>query len=449
MKLALITGAGATMIFGFLLFGWQLVFPSPEIAVGDTASPAGQKSREELIREALEKSSRIKGLYMTADVANDQGKAGTRLRQNLVRLAESTEINGLVIDVKEVCGPEYSETSIKKLLEELHQKNIWAIGRIVVFKDAAQFEAHPEWYLKRTGSKVVGNECWNKKHLRVKPANVEVEPLSAEVRPLWRDKRGGYWLDPASAGTQKYILEFSKKIIDLGFDELQFDYIRFPSDGDIQNIIYPAYNPKVSKCAVMKDFFRYLRKNLKEYKPSIILSADLFGYASIGVDAGIGQCIENIEDNFDYVSFMVYPSHYYSGLKLFSIPELGLLEVNFTVNDARKNPGVVVERSLRFAKEFFAGTIDGFGTHYSRKLATTTSATSTAAVAAPSIRSQVRLRPWLEDFFHEEDKAAGRPWGVEKIRLQIEAAERASPYGWMLWNAANVYTEGALKKEQF
>lgn len=460
MKIYLLAGV---IILGIsTMLGWNFLFPPPEIRVGAGAAGVAnfpKKTTEERIAEALGKSNSIKGLYMTADVANDQGAAGTRLRQNLIRLAETTEINGLVIDVKEVCGPDYNEENLKKLLGELKEKNIWAVARIVAFKDASQTEAHPGWYLKRANEKSVGNECWNKKHLRAKPANVEVEPLSAEVRPLWRDKRGGYWLDPASPEAQKYILEFSRKVIDLGFDELQFDYLRFPSDGDVQNVIYPAYDGKTSKCAVMRDLFRYLNKNLKEHKPEVILSADLFGYASIGADTGIGQCLKNIEDNFDYVSFMVYPSHYYNGLRLFAIPELGWPEIDWTVEEVRTNPGMVVERSLRFAKEFFAGTIDEHGLHYSRKatsvVATSTPTSAASGVGAPTstsvgaiaIRSRVRLRPWLEDFYHEEDKAAGRPWGAEKMRLQIEAAERVAPYGWMLWNAANIYTEEALKKE--
>src|SRR3989344_4293185 len=254
MKVYLLAAATLTVLS--VILGWNFIFPPAEIRVGEIVETLGRKKTvAELIAEAQERSTNIKGLYMTADVANDQGAAGTRLRNNLIRLAETTEINGLVIDVKEVCGPEYSPERIKKLLEELHEKNIWASARITVFKDDSQFEAHPEWYLQRKGSAVVGNECWNKRHLKAK---VEVEPPAVEVRPLWRDKRGGYWLDPASEDARNYILDFSKKIIDLGFDELQFDYIRFPSDGDVQNIIYPAWSGKPGRCDVMRDYFDFL-----------------------------------------------------------------------------------------------------------------------------------------------------------------------------------------------
>ena len=137
------------------------------LQAGDVLQPEAQKkSPEELREEALARSSDIRGLYMTADVANDQGVGATRLRNYIIELAKTTEINGIVIDVKEVCGPDYNQKHLKKLLDELHRNNIWAIARIVVFKDASQINAHTEWYLKRTSPKKVSDQCANKKYLR-------------------------------------------------------------------------------------------------------------------------------------------------------------------------------------------------------------------------------------------------------------------------------------------
>ena len=397
-----------------------------------------EKTKEELIAEALEKSKEIKALYMTADVANDQGAGATGLRNNIIRIVEATEINGLVIDVKEVCGPDYDERNLKQLLEELRQKNIWTMARIVVFKDASQIDIHPEWYLKRKQIKAVGDGCWRKRHLR--------EIATDGKKPnaiLWQDNKGGYWLDPASEEARNYILEFSKKMIDFGFDELQFDYIRFPSDGDVENAIYPVRDGKMSKYLTMKEFFEFLNNNLKAYKSDIILSADLFGYAAIRAgDVGIGQRLEDIGDNFDYISFMVYPSHYYNGLYLPADPSRNLTVVELTRAGARANPGIVVMRSLQSARDFLDG-----------RIATTTysgfsRATSTLeTVKNPVPHSRARLRPWLEDFFHEEDKVLGRPFGVDKVKMQIEGAEQVEKHGWMLWNASNIYTEGALRRE--
>lgn len=443
MNHALIYGAAALFLALAIAFGWSFLFPSEEISLtfeGKHGAPP--KSREELIAEALEKSSKIKGLYMTADVASYNDAGASRLRRKIIELAEKTEINGIVIDVKEVCGLDYDEANLEKLLAELKSKNIWSIARIVVFKDDSQFEAHPEWYLKRKSPKAVGNECWNKRHLRAKSGTNQLPVTSNQV--FWRDRRGGYWLDPAHEGARNYILEFSKKMIDFGFDELQFDYIRFPSDGDVEKAIYPAWDGKTPKYEVMKSFFEFLNKNLKEHRPDIILSADLFGYAAIrSGDVGIGQRLEDIGDNFDYVSFMVYPSHYYSGLYLPADSGRNLPAVNFTFSKARANPDAVVYRSLLFARDF----LDGRLATTTVGMATSTAATSSLAVAENSSpRSKVRLRPWLEDFFHEEDKAANRPYGAQKVKMQIEAAEKAEQHGWMLWNAANVYTENALIK---
>lgn len=438
-----------------------------------------KKSPQELLAEALEKSSNVKGLYMTAEVASGVGPGPEKLRNYLIGLATSTEINGLVIDVKEVCGPDYDQERISKLLSMLKENNIWSIARIVVFKDHSQIEVHPEWYLKRKSAISVGNECWNKKHLIVKEGNrsgstqintrkdAEILPNPPLKKggeggflsglPFWRDKRGGYWLDPADPGVREYILEFSKKMIDLGFDELQYDYIRFPSDGDVQNAIYPAWDGKTPKYEVMKSFFEYLNKNLKAYKPDIILSVDLFGYAAVRAgDVGIGQRLDDIGDNFDYISFMVYPSHYYSGFYLSADPIRGLPALNYNRWQARAHPEDIVRRSMLFARDFLDGKIstssytylDGDSPLPKEGEGDLSGATSTLEIVEnPKPRSKARLRPWLEDFFHEDDKSAGRPWGKEKVRLQIEAAESADNHGWLLWNAANIYTEEALKKE--
>ncbi len=391
------------------------------------------KSSAQLIAEAREKSSNIKGLYMTADVANDAGAGATRLRERIIRIADETEINGIVIDVKEVCGPDYNEERLRRLIDELKARGIWTIARIAAFKDASQIEAHPEWYLTRKNSKTVGGECNRKRHLVVKNAKLQASNTESQTAKdiFWRDKRGGYWLDPASAQARAYLLDFSKRMIDMGFDELQYDYIRFPSDGDVDAAIYPVWDKSMSKHEVLRSFFTFLRDGLKTHKPDIILSADLFGYvAAQGEDASIGQRLEDIGDAFDYISPMVYPSHYYSGFYTASDIGRGLKDVNYTFAQARANPNVVVERSLFFARDFLDG-----------RLATSSRATTSPVGVRPS---SVRLRPWLEDFFHDEDRAAGRPHGVDKIRMQIEAAERVEDHGWLLWNASNIYTEGAL-----
>ncbi|MBI3274345.1 MAG: hypothetical protein HYZ69_04340 [Candidatus Colwellbacteria bacterium] len=185
----------------------------------------------------------------------------------------------------------------------------------------------------------------------------------------------------------------------------------------------------------MKSFFTFLHDSLKAYKPNIILSADLFGYAAIREgDVGIGQRLEDIGNSFDYISFMLYPSHYYSGFYLTADPTHNFTMINFNASQSRMHPDMVVGRSLHFARDFLAGI-----------QASSTSSTTVQSISVE--KSMVRLRPWLEDFFHEADRVYGRPFGVEKVRMQIDAAENTENHGWLLWNASNVYTERALKKE--
>ncbi len=207
----LIAFVAAGIISGIILFSVKLA----EENYADVSSSAGEqvkhiskkppKTKEELIAEALEKSKDIRGLYMTGDVAFDQGVGATRRRNQIIKIAEETEINGIVIDVKEVCGPDYNETAAKKLIQELHEKNIWAIARIAAFKDPSQTEAHPEWYLKRAASKVTEDQCAHKRYL------IEKNPQGKNSTIIfWRDRKGGYWLDPASEGTRQYLAEFAK-----------------------------------------------------------------------------------------------------------------------------------------------------------------------------------------------------------------------------------------------
>ena len=447
MKYIFLILAGAAIVLGGAIFFIHQAHPSHEFSAGaaalieQSATPTvSEKPMEERIRDAQEKSAHIKGLYMTAGVANDGGAGATRLRNNIIHLAETTEINGIVIDVKEVCGPEYNADRLKQLINELHAKHIWAIARIVTFKDASQIATHPEWYLTRLTPKSVFDQCGNKLYLRAKnPDNKKSETI------FWRDDKGGYWLDPASEGARDYLVEVGKKIIDMGFDELQFDYIRFPSDGDVQIAKFPVWDGRTPKFMVLKHFFAFLHDSLKQYKPDIILSADMFGYAAIREgDVGIGQRLEDIGTSFDYVSFMVYPSHYYSGLNLPADPAHNLSAINYNRNDVRIHPDVTVGRSLRIAQNFLDA------------LMASSSSTSTIGTVIGADTSQapvhvgpqvVRLRPWIEDFFHEADKAAHRPYGMEKVRLQINAAEGVMNGGWLLWNAANVYTESALKQK--
>lgn len=355
---------------------------------------------EKALEEAKRKSNNIKGVYMTEFIANSQSPAVIEIREDIKRLLDETEIDAIVIDVKEAYGPNLPY-SLKKLIDEFHQKDIWVIARIVAFRDSSLIEEKPEWHL----------------------GTLNTTSTATSSDEFWKDWGGGYWLDPASPEVQNYIIEFSQRTIDFGFDELQFDYVRFPTDGDLENIIYPFYDKEKPKYEVIQEFFLGLSQELKSYKPSIILSVDLFGYVATQFNAfDIGQRLIDAADLFDYISFMLYPSHFYGGFEVGedSKRELPSLYFPYVAEDVNQvvssHPYEVVYRSILLASDYLS-----------------------------LLDSQTKIRPWLQAFNLKFDIERGIYYDTEKIRAQIEAAEDSGASGWLLWNSANIYPAEALK----
>jgi len=311
-----------------------------------------EPSQEEIVEKAMQRSSQLKGVYAVFAHNRDYFK----------NLLKETELNGIVIDVKEYHIINLSD-SLKKFIEELQQDDVWTIARIVAFRDSLLFEENPGWYLK------AGDE-------------------------VWRDKSGYYWLDPQNQEALAYIIEFSKEVIDFGFDELQFDYIRYPAD------YLQVSGPE--KVEAISGFFAQLNQELKEYDPSIILSADLFGYIAYQKRSlGIGQDLIEAEKHFDYLSFMLYPSHFYHGFDLAG--------VKYDYPEVVEHPYEVIYHSI-------------------------------LASGLPE-----KTRPFLQDFNLKVDTARGTSYNAEKIKAQIQASEDAGAAGWLLWNPKGIYTKEALK----
>ena len=323
--------------------------------------------------------SQVKAIYMTNWVAGDK-----KLRSSLVKIADDTEINSIVIDIKDYTGRigfEVSDPLLKELgayerriadiedfIEELHKKNIYVIGRISVFQDRYLVGRRPDLAVRRKSDGGV-----------------------------WKDFKNISWLDPGSKEVWGYIAALAKESYGVGFDELNFDYIRFPSDGNMKDISYPWSNGK-AKSEVIKDFFAYLRENLGNIGAP--LSADLFGMTTTNTDdMNIGQNLENALKYFDYVSPMVYPSHYPKGFNNYSNPAAKPYEV------------------VKFAMD---------------------SAVNRAMNATTTPR---KLRPWLQDF------NLGATYDAPMVRAQIQATYDSGLDSWMLWNASNRYTSAALDNQ--
>jgi hypothetical protein len=360
-----------------------------------------QKGIEENIlarTAALAKADNAKGVYVSGYVGSSPNSS---LFKNIKKLLAETELNAIVIDVKESSGP-YMPDSMKKVIVDLHKDNVWVIARVCVFRDSFLIKEKPEWYLKYNNA-----------------------TDTATTSELWKDASGGYWLDPANPDVQDYIIDFSKKVIDFGFDELQFDYIRFPSDGSVSKIVYPYYDKEKSKFEIMDNFFTRLSQSLKIYNYKTILSVDLFGYVATQYQSSeIGQRISDMKDNFDYISFMLYPSHFYGGFiaqkdEIRELPAAYFPYKNGTDTESvvSSHPYEVVLRSIFTALDFL------------EKNSTSTT---------------VKIRPWLQDFNLKADTDRGIYYDAKKVKAQIQAAEDSGASGWLLWNASNIYTKEAL-----
>ena len=239
------------------------------------------------------------GIYMTSWVA-----ATPSLRNNIIALAEETAVNAIVIDIKDYSGKiayitddptitKYgaSESRIKDIegiIADLHAKNIYVIGRVTVFQDPYLAKKFPEFGIKRISD-----------------------------GGLWADKNGLNYLYPGNEDVWEYTAAIAKDAYARGFDEINFDYVRFPSDGNIKDMAIP--NSTMTKSDIVKSFFAYLDTELEG--TGMKTSADLFGMTTTNTDdLGIGQVLEKALPYFDYVCPMVYPSHYPANFNGWSNP---------------------------------------------------------------------------------------------------------------------------------
>ena len=328
----------------------------------------------------------VKAIYMTSWVG------GTKdLRERLVRIADDTEINAIVIDIKDYSGhiafevedpllreidaSERRIPDIKEFIGYLHDKNIYVIGRISVFQDPIFAKKYPELAVQKESDKTV-----------------------------WKDYKGLSFVDVSSKKFWDYIVALGEESYAVGFDELNFDYVRFPSDGNMKDIYYPLSekrileDPLTGKAGALEDFFAYLHRKLSP--AGVALSVDLFGMTMTNSDdLNIGQVLERAEPYFDFIAPMVYPSHY---------PQ------NF---NGYGNPNKYPYEIVKFSMEKGVARL----------------------IAASS--SQTKLRPWIQDFDY------GGNYDIPEIRAQKKAVYDAGLTSWMIWDPSNRYTVGALDEE--
>lgn len=385
--LALVTGAQ----LAFPQFApWALHISAPvlgaEIASAQTGPSVWSRSEPREVR----------AIYLTSWSA----ATPSRLRE-AIALAKTTEVNSVVIDIKDYTGmvvfrtdnpligslrANVSRLDLPALVDRLHGEGIYVIARIAAFQDQHLLTVKP--------------------YLAVRDSQGRI----------WYDRKGLGWVDPASPEVWAYLVEIGRAAAQAGVDELNFDYIRFPSDGDLAALRYPVYDAAMeTKRQVIRRFFEYLTTQLRP--TGAVLSADLFGLATVRPDdLGIGQVIEDAFLYFDYISPMVYPSHYATGFMQFANPA--------------EHPYQVVRYSLLRAERRRAA--------YAQMLAPLPAGPGLGG----SIDRVARIRPWLQAF----DLGALYPPPV--IRQQIEAvADVGLTSGWLLWNPSNRYLPATFTSE--
>ncbi len=352
----------------------------------------------------------LKAIYMTSWVA------GTRdWRASLVRLIEETELNSIIIDIKDYTGriafevenpllvkygaEEIRIRDVKEFIELLHKKGIYVIGRITVFQDPHLSKVRPDLAIKKESNK----------------------------EEAWEDYKGLSYIDPGAKDAWDYIVALSRESYRIGFDELNFDYIRFPSDGNMKDIYFPFSEERVTadwrygKAKIIRDFFAYLYQELGDIRgDGVKLSADLFGMVTTNSDdLNVGQVLEYALPYFDYIAPMVYPSHYPKNFNGYPNPNDYVYEVvRFSMDSAVKRTMSRTTRVLELGDTPIASTSPQL---YNKK-----------------VFDKYKLRPWLQDFDY------GGEYGVEEIRGQIQAVYDAGLDSWMLWDPANRYTVDAF-----
>jgi hypothetical protein len=311
----------------------------------------------------------IRGVHVTMGLASLPGRLEQYLglqRDGLTALElDVKDENGQVgftpygVSLARSVGAVRSYYSARSVARLAHSRGVYLIGRVVVFEDPTLSRARPDLAVRRADGSV------------------------------WRDPAGLGWANPYDRRVWKYDTDIAVAAARAGFDEILFDYVRFPSDGNVEAAVYS--NPRhIAKRDAVPSFIRYASSRLARY--GVRVSASVFGL-SASRDMGIGQVPRRLAPYLTAVYPMTYPS-------LFGRGELGL-------TDPSASPGATVTLALRKFRQAVRGT-------------------------------NALLVPWVQDF------SFSRPYGLDQVRAQIEAARLSGAKGFVLWNAHGIYTDGAL-----
>lgn len=327
---------------------------------------------------------KVKGIYVTAYSAG-----GSRMNQ-LLDLIDKTDLNAVVVDIKDDAGyityktdnatlkqmgkPQPFIHDINQLMQRLNKHKVYPIARVVVFKDTVLAKKRPDLSFRNPDG------------------------------TLWENGKGDSFVNPYSKEVWDYNIAIAKEAAKLGFKEIQFDYVRFPEGFEKRADTLKYVKNDKSRVDTVAEFVQYARKQLAPL--GIRVSVDIFGYAaSVPAAEGIGQDFGKISENVDVISPMVYPSHYTTGW--------------FGAQDPDKEPYKTIKGSMA-------------DTH--KKL-------------DPLKDRKPIIRPWIQDFTASWlGSGHYEKYGKQQVEDQIRALKDAGVDEYLLWNASNRYSQGVAYK---
>lgn len=314
---------------------------------------------EEHFQSIIEKTNNSIVNAWVVNIKNDNGNVVYRSEVPLVQEVEADL--GILRDMPHV-------------MNELRKNDIYPIGRIVAFKD-----------------RIAASQL----------ADLAIKDVNGNI---WRDNKGDSWLNPYNPEAWDYLVDIAKEAAMHGYKDIQFDYVRFPTDGRTSEIDYEGKDEEMEQSEAIAAFLEYAREELKPY--GVLVTADIFGWALIETGgASVGHHLETIVPATDVILPMVYPSHYGPGIFGIAKPDL--------------HPYEMVYHSINRAQERMSA-MDHDG-------------------------NLARIRPWLQDFTASYLGAGNwMPYGPEEVLSQIQASYDAGVEEWVLWNSANNYSWEAL-----
>jgi len=313
---------------------------------------------------------RVKALYLTFWGASNHSQTS----KNIYKLIEKTDANAIVVDVKNEYGSTSFLTSfeqansygahedrtnrnIQKFIQRMREKNIYTIARVVTFKDELQAVNNPEYAIKRESN-----------------------------ASIWRNHDNMAWVDPFDTRSHDYTIQIAEEAAKVGFDEINFDYIRFPAK---KGLLLAKENTQENRVKAIETFLDTAAQRLQKY--GVFISVDTYGNTCWSKnDNGIGQTIASLAAHADYLAPMLYPSGFANGSFYFDYPA--------------DHPYAVIYRSVK---------------HIEDKIETK------------------RVRPWLQYFKDYNEKR--RPYERFEIQEQIRATDEAQTNGWMFWSPSSKY----------